>query len=71
MAEAEQTSEVSTRSLDVIWNVIMVASVGFIAFMAWDMLSGGKATEQVKAVIGKVRPAAVPDGESDGHGSGG
>lgn len=41
---------------DIGFNILMALGVAFIAFMAWDVISGGKATEYATGLFRKVAP---------------
>lgn len=54
--EAKPPGEDKCVACDIGFAVLMAAGVAFIAFMAWDVLSGGKATEQLTGLFRKVAP---------------
>lgn len=41
---------------DIAFNVLMVLGVAFVAFMAWDTLSQGRATEIVTGAFRRMGP---------------
>lgn len=56
MAETpEQASD--CKACDIAFNALMVLGVAAVAFLAWDTLSNGKATELAGRLLSKARPA--------------
>ena len=56
MAEQTEKPGRDCVACDIAWNVLMVLGVAFIAFLAWDTLSDGKATELAGKLAGRLKP---------------
>ena len=53
---ADEKDEDRCVPCDIIWNLGMALGVAVIAFIAWDVFSGGDATRLASRLFGKVSP---------------
>jgi hypothetical protein len=53
---ADEKDEDRCVPCDIIWNLGMAIGVACIAFIAWDVFSGGDATRFAARLFGKVSP---------------
>jgi hypothetical protein len=60
MADKPETTDAAKDetcvACDIAWNFLMAAGAGLIALIAWDVLSQGKASEYLSALLDKFRP---------------
>lgn len=56
MAETPEEAR-DCKACDVAFNVLMVLGVAAVAFLAWDTLSNGKATELAGNLLARAKPA--------------